>query len=190
MSRNLKPVLKVLKLEKPKASCCAYVFFAKDQRHKLQAEFPNESFQDLSKRLGQLWQNLSDEEREYYEELSLIDKSRFKEEKRVYRQQLYRRLSKALKDGLVQPSQVDKSILPTQKQPRAPFMFFARHVRPMLRLQPDADKSPGLGKPLSVMWNAMNKTQRRPFEQMSKEDVERAREDRLQEQEILARISQ
>lgn len=190
MSRSAKPVLKVIKLEKPKASCCAYVFFAKDQRKRLQDEFPNEGFQDLSKRLGQMWQNLPEEEREYYEELSLIDKSRFKEEKRVYRQELYRRLCKALKDGTIVPSQVDKSILPPQKQPRAPFMFFTRHIRPMLQLQPDVDKSPGLGKHLSVMWNALNRIQRRPFEQMSKEDVERAREDRLQEQEILARIEQ
>ena len=190
MSKNLKPILKALKMEKPKASCCAYVFFAKEQRKRLQDQFPTEGFQDLSKKLGEMWKELPEEEREYYEELSLIDKSRFKEEKRVYRQQLYRRLSKALQDGILQPSQVDKSILPAQKQPRAPFMFFARHVRPMLRLQPDAEKSPGLGKPLSVMWNALNKIQRIPFDQMSQEDIERARQDRLQEQEILGKLSQ
>ena len=182
-TKNLKPILKALKLEKPKASCSAFVFFAKEMRKKLQDESPEKSFQDISTILGELWKNIPEEEREYYEELSKIDKSRFKEEKRIYRQELYRRLSKGLQDGTIQTSQVDKSILQTPKQPRPPFLFYARFARPMLKEHYEKDKSQ-LGKPLNVMWNSLNNQQRIPFNIMSEEDVQRAREDRLLEQEI------
>lgn len=187
-TKSLKSILKILKLERPKASCCAYVFFAKEQRKKLQDEYPDDTFQDLSTKLGEMWKTLPEEEREYYEEMSLVDKIRFKEEKKVYKQQLYKRLLEALKDGTIEPNQVDTSILPAQKQPRAPLVFYSRYVRPMLRLQPDAEKNPGIAKPLNVMWNALNKHQRDPFNQMSNDDVARAREDRLIEQEIMTRL--
>ncbi|OHT01598.1 HMG box family protein [Tritrichomonas foetus] len=191
MSKNLKPVLKALKLEKPKASCSAFVFFAKDMRKKLQDENPENTFKDVSTKLGEMWKSLPEEDREYYEELSKIDKSRFKEEKRIYRQVLYQKLSKALQDGTIQPSQIDKSILPVPKQPRPPFMFYARHVRPMLKMHCEGEKAQAaLGKPLSVMWNSLNNQQRIPFNIMSQEDVQRAREDRLQEQEIKAMLGQ
>ncbi|KAK8891891.1 hypothetical protein M9Y10_029113 [Tritrichomonas musculus] len=183
-TKNIKTICKALKIEKPKASCSAFVFFAKEMRKKLQDESPNKRFQDISSILGELWKNLPDDEREYYEELSKIDKSRFKEEKKVYRQELYRRLSKGLQDGTIQPSQVDKSILQTPKQPRPPFLFFSRFARPMLKEHCENDKSQALGKPLSVMWNSLNNQQRIPFNIMSEEDVQRAREDRLLEQEI------
>lgn len=187
-SKPLKPVLKALKLEKPKASSSAFVFFGKEMRKVLQEQYPQESFKEISIRLGEQWKRLPETEREYYEELSLIDKSRYKEEKRLYRQQLYKRLYKALQDGTVQPSQIDKSTLPQQKYVRAPFMFYCRHVRPMLKTHIDNDKA-SIAKPLSVMWNSLNNQQRIPFNQLSQEDVERAREDRLQEQEILAMLS-
>ena len=180
--------MKILNLEKPKASCSAFVFFGKYQRKKLQEEFPNDTFQDISAKLGKLWNNLPEEEREYYEELSLIDKCRFKEEKRVYRQQLYSKLLKALHDGTIQPNQIDKSILMAKKQPKPPFMFYARHVKPMLKMHTDPSKTQLLSKPLSLMWNSLNTQQRIPFNNMSRENVEQLKEEHIQEQEILSMI--
>lgn len=177
-------MLKALKLEKPKRSCGAFILFSKDMRKKLQDESPQKEFKDISSVLGDLWKNLPEEEKEYYEELSKIDKSRFEEEKAVYQQELYRRLSKALQDGTIQPSQVDKSILQTPKQPRPPYLFYDRFARPMLKEHYEKDKSQLLGKPLNVMWNSLNNQQRIPYNIMSQEDVQRAREDRLLEQEI------
>ena len=184
MTKTNKSILKALKLEKPKASCGAFVFFAKDMRKRLQDDGPENSFKDVSLRLAELWKGLSDDEREYYEELSQIDKSRFQEEKRIFRQQLYERLLKALKDGIIQPQQVDKSILPPVKQSRPAFIFFSRHVRPMLKSHCENDKAQSLGKALSVMWNSLNNQQRIPFSTMSEQDVQRAREERMMEQEI------
>lgn len=183
-------MLKVLKLKKPKASCSAFLFFAKEMRKKLQDESPEKKFTDISPLLGELWKNLPEEEREYYEELSKIDKNRYEEEKTVYQQELYRRLSKGLQDGTIQPSQVDKSILQTPKQPRPPYIFYAQFVRPMLKDHYEKDKSQVLGKPLNVMWNSLNNQQRIPFNIMSQEDVQRAREDRLLEQEIRSMLDE
>ena len=182
--KKLKPVLKTLKLEKPKASCSAFVFFAKDKRKEVTEKNKDVEFKDISSILGEMWKNLPAEEKEYYEELSLYDKCRFKEEKRMYRQQFYKRLSKALQDGSVQPSQLDLNIIPPTKQTRSAFMFFSRHVRPMLRAHGEYDKPQVIAKPLSIMWNSMNLSQRIPFVLMNTEDVERTREERLQNNEI------
>jgi hypothetical protein len=187
MSKNSKNVLKVLRLQKPKASCSSFVFFAKDYRRRLQDEFPDDNFQDLSARLGEVWKSLPDDEREYYEELSLIDKCRFKEEKRVYRHLVYQRLSDALPSGSISPDQVGPDILPPLKHPRAPFVFFCRHMRPMLRLQADGERS-SFARPLSVMWNSLNNQQRIPFNQLAEEDLQRAREERILDQEIRTAI--
>jgi len=186
---KLKPLLKQLRLEKPKASCSAFVFFAKDKRKELQDVYKDDSFQDISTKLGELWKNLPENEKEYYEELSLIDKCRFKEEKRLYKKLLYQRLSKAIQEGSVQPSSIDLSILPPSKQTRSSFMFFSRFVRPMLRLHGECEKPQIISKPLSVMWNSLNPNQRIPFVNMSQEDTERTREERLQFHEINAYVS-
>jgi hypothetical protein len=188
MFKSAKPVLKILHLQKPKASCSAFVFFAKDHRKRLQEEFPDDSFQDLSTKLGEAWKSLPADEREYYEELSLIDKCRFKEEKRVYRHLIYQQLSNALQNGSVSPDQVSLDILPPLKHPRASFVFFCRHMRPMLRLQADGEKS-SFVKPLSVMWNSLNNQQRIPFNQLAEEDLQRAREERILDQEIRTAIA-
>ena len=187
--KKLKPVLKILKLEKPKASCSAFVFFAKDKRKEVSEKNKDSDFKEISAILGEMWKNLPPEEKEYYEELSLYDKCRFKEEKRTFRQQFYKRLSKALQDGSVQPEQLDLNIIPPTKQARPAFLFFSRHVRPMLRVHGEYDKPQVIAKPLSIMWNSMNLSQRIPFIAMNTEDIERAREERLQNNEISSLIN-
>jgi hypothetical protein len=184
--KPLKALLRILNLQKPKASCSAYVFFAKSHRKDLKREFPDEEFRDLSARLGEMWRSMPNEEREYYEELSMIDKIRFSEEKRVYRREVLKRLLKALESGMIQPSQVDKMILPQNKQPRPPFAFFSKIVRPMLPTAEESEDSQSFMKGLTVLWNALNNQQRIPFIQMSKDDVLRARGDRFLEQAVLA----
>ncbi|EAY21403.1 HMG box family protein [Trichomonas vaginalis G3] len=190
----IKQILKTLRLEKPKASCSPFVFFAKDKRKEVTESLKNQinegnkekMFQQVSAILGQMWKNVSPEEREYYEECSLYDKCRFKEEKRIYRQQFFKRLSEALQDGSIQPNQIDISIIPPIKHPRSAFMFFSRHIRPLLKVHGECDKPQAIGKPLSTMWNSLNESQRRPFVQLNIEDNERTQEDRLQSQEITA----
>ena len=188
--KKLKPVLKTLKLEKPKASSSAYVFFAKYNRKLVTEENKNIEFKDISVILSDMWKNLPEEEKEYYEELSKCDKCRFKEEKRIYRQQFYQKLSKALEEGSIQPNQLDISMLPQTKQTRSAFMFFSRHVRPMLKAHGEYDRPQVIAKPLSIMWNSLNKYQRIPFSNMHQEDIERTREERLMNHEVLAFIPQ
>jgi hypothetical protein len=176
---SLKQIHKVLKLEKPKASSSAYIFFCRDYRALFQAEAPDAPFEALSKRLSEGWKSFPDEERQYYEELSLADKIRFKEEKRVYRREFYGRLAQALHQGHLQRAQLDPSCFPPQKKARAPFVFYAMHVRPMLHLQGESDQSPATVRALTVMWNSLNSQQRMPFHRLAQEDLERVREQRL-----------
>ena len=188
-SKKLKQILKIIKLQKPKASCSAFVFFAKDKRKEVTEQKKDVDFEEISSILGEMWKNLPEEEKEYYMELSYYDKCRYKEEKRMYTQQFYKRLSKALQDGIIQPSQLDMSILPQIKQNRTAYTFFSRHIKPMLKMHEQYDKPQVISKPLSIMWNSLNENQRIPFEKMAEEDIERTREERLYNQEITTFIS-
>ena len=181
-----KSLHKLLKLEKPKASSCAYVFFQKDRRKQLQEEHPDESFINISARLGEEWKRISDEEREYYEELSLIDKSRFKEEKRIYREQLCTRLIKALHEGIISPDNVDKSLIPSIKPPKNQLNFFIKYTKPLVASKYPTDKIAQLSKPMNTAWNALNPVQRIPYADLAAEDTERSREEHFQEHEIYA----
>ena len=95
-----------------------------------------------------------------------------------------------MEDGAIQPNQLDISMLPQTKQTRSAFMFFSRHIRPMLKAHGEYDKPQVIAKPLSIMWNSLNQSQRIPFTNMHHEDVERTREERLLNHEVTAFIPQ
>ena len=81
-------------------------------------------------------------------------------------------------------------MIPPGKQTRSSFMFFSRFIRPLLKLHDECDKPQTISKPLSVMWNSLNFHQKTPFNILSKEDVERTREERLLNHDINSFISQ
>ena len=149
---------KSLKIKKPKASSSAFVFFGKEQRKKLQEMYPTESFQDISSRLGKLWNALPEEEREYYEELSQIDKSRFKEQKRKYKEQISERILKGIQEGEIQASTVDQTLLSSRRQVKTAMKYYGKFV--------SEDKST---KSLIPTWSSLSDLQKIPFFQMEEE---------------------
>ena len=183
-NKDLKPLLKVIKLQKPKASKGAFLFFSREMRKKLIEDNPEMSFQEISAELSKIWDNLSFTDKEYYKELSEYDKCRFKEEKRIFRQELNIRILKALRDGTLSPSLINQSFL-TLKPAQDASKFYFRHIKPMLIEKAESDSAQSLIKPLSIMWNSLNSVQSIPFHLLAKEDFERASDEKLIYQEIL-----
>lgn len=175
---KFKKILDILKLEKPKKSCSAYVFFASEKR----SQYSDKKFDEISKKLSEDWNSLPEEEKEYYEELSEYDKCRYKEQKRQYSRLFYQRLAKAIQNGTISPSDVEIKYLPKIKT-RNSFAYFTRYMKPLLKVHGESDYNV-IAKPLSIMWNALNAHQRTPFNMMSRDDAERSREERLLYREI------
>lgn len=172
--------LKLLKIKKPKASSSAFVFFGKEQRKKLQEIYPTESFQDISSRLGKLWNDLPKEEREYYEELSLIDKSRFKEEKRKYKEQISERLLKGIQEGKIQSNMIDQTILSSHRQVKTAMKYYKKYV--ILTSEEKSMKS------LILSWNSLSDLQKIPFYQMEEENKKNIQKEIQYKEEIIGLI--
>lgn len=66
--------------DKPKRSLCAYMFFCNDKRPEVVKESPDLKVAEIGKRLGEMWRNLSDEEKEPYKQKAIQDKKRYQDE--------------------------------------------------------------------------------------------------------------
>lgn len=66
----------------PKRPLSGYMYFCKDARADVKTDNPEMSPKDITKELGRLWKELSDEEKAPYEESASSDKTRFTREKK------------------------------------------------------------------------------------------------------------
>ena len=65
---------------KPKPALSGHIFWVRSAKPKLQAEHPEASLSDLARMLGSMWQKLTPEEKEPYQQLAIEDKQRFDRE--------------------------------------------------------------------------------------------------------------
>ena len=66
--------------DQPKKPKTSYMYFCQTERDNILKENPNILLGDQSKKLGELWTNLSDEEKKPYIQRAEEDKSRYEEE--------------------------------------------------------------------------------------------------------------
>jgi len=64
----------------PKRPITSYMFFSQEKRNEVKNDNPDASFGDLGKIIGNLWKNISPEEKEKYEKKAREDKERYKRE--------------------------------------------------------------------------------------------------------------
>ncbi|OMJ07977.1 High mobility group protein B3 [Smittium culicis] len=64
----------------PKRPVSSYILFCNDYREKIKLLEPTLSSQDVSKRMGELWNGISDEEKKKYEEMSLGLRAKYNED--------------------------------------------------------------------------------------------------------------
>ena len=69
-----------LKLSHPKKSLTAYTLFVKIKRKELQEKFPEATTPELMKEIGRQWKSITPDEKEWYQNMALKDKERYKKE--------------------------------------------------------------------------------------------------------------
>lgn len=69
----------------PKRAMTSFFFFSNEMRSKIKKENPSMSFGELGKKIGELFRQLSPEEKEKYEQMARDDKARFKKEMASYK---------------------------------------------------------------------------------------------------------
>ena len=79
--------VKIKDPEKPKRGKSAFLFYCEEHREKLKKEFPLLTVKEIVSKLGNNWQDLkknNKEEVKKYEEMSLNDRNRYKNEMKSY----------------------------------------------------------------------------------------------------------
>ena len=72
-----KKIQKKSGVKRPKTS---YIYFLEDVRPKIAKKYPDDKLGDISKRIGKLWQSLSNKDKDKYEKLAKKDIERFRKE--------------------------------------------------------------------------------------------------------------
>lgn len=79
--RKKPPKHKTPKMSGIKRPTSSYMFFTKLNREKVIAENPGIKFGQIAKKLGKMWKNMSNEEKEPYNKMAEEDKERYNKEK-------------------------------------------------------------------------------------------------------------
>lgn len=88
MLRTHKRNLKIKKKDRPRAGLSAYMFFVKSRRKELLASDPNLKFDQIGKRLGEIWATMDTAARAPFEQQSSEDKARQSVELQKWQQQV------------------------------------------------------------------------------------------------------
>jgi len=73
----------------PKQATNAYMFFQKEQRERIKKENPTlKTLPQLAKKMGEIWGNMNDEQKKKYQDLAGLDKLRYEEENKTYKELL------------------------------------------------------------------------------------------------------
>lgn len=68
----------------PKRPLSGYILFCNSQRSKIRVDYPELKMTELSSKMGQLWKELSEEDRQPYTKAFLQDKDRYEAEMEEY----------------------------------------------------------------------------------------------------------
>ena len=125
--KNQQNLLKLLKKNnvkmkdpfKPKRGKSGFLFFCDENRDKLKEEFPNMSVKQIVSTLGSRWKELKEndsKEIEKYEQMSIIDRNRYKKEMSNYVPVLNRKYEKKKSVDKQKKLTLDKSSMKNTKK--------------------------------------------------------------------------
>lgn len=172
VKKKKKPAKKAGKKRKRdgvKGAASAFNLFSKDRRSELKAQGSTASFGDLSKQVGAEWKTLDPAAKKKYEEMAKKDKSRYEQEKKA---------AGSDEDGSDDDEDTKPKKKKAKKDPNAPkrntnsYMHFTKTARlQLLKDRPElAKQQKEITKILGEKWRGMADDDKKPFEEMAKQD--------------------
>jgi hypothetical protein len=141
----------------PKRTKSSYLFFCAEKRSEVKESNPNMGPMDVTRELGKLWRELSDEDKEQYKELSVSDNERYLSEKNNY-------------------SSSSESNKDVPKRSKSAYLFFCAEKRPEVK-----ESNPNMGpmdvtRELGRLWKELSDEEKIPFQELAKESKEKKQE--------------
>ena len=148
----------------PKAAKNAFILFCGENRDSVKKENSDLKPTEITKKLGEMWRELDDEDKEEYQNKAKEDKERFENEMEDYEP----------KDGFRCPKKSPKKDK-SPKRARSAYIFFCGEKREEVtkKLVKDGKKKTDVMKKLGEMWRDLDDKEKKPYEKMAKEDKKR-----------------
>jgi len=156
---------------RPKRAMSSFMFFANEKRAEVRAKFPELKITQVGKKLGEMWKDVTPEEKKRYEDMHTVDLARYRKAMETYVAP-----SESSEDS---DSHSKKRRKKPKKDPNRPkrsmssFMFFANEKRAETRTQHPDLKVTEIGKKLSELWKKLTPEEKKKYEDMHTVDKER-----------------
>ena len=172
---NMKKPKKKKHPDAPKHPRCAYLFFVAENRELLKKKNPQLTFTEIAKMLGEMWKNMTPEEKSRFEIMAEEDKEKYRKAKDKFPEPV----------TIVTPDPdpfgySDKAEVPSApKHPASAYLFFVASNRQRLQ-EVFPDKSfTDTARILGILWRQLSREDRRKFELLAAADKRRYEEEKL-----------
>jgi len=163
----------------PKRSKSAYIFFTDNERENVRRVNPEMKMTDISKKLGEMWKGLSDQDKKKYEDMAAQDKQRYETEKAQYLDSggsISTTSKKAKKDKKAKKIKDPNA----PKRSKSAYMFFTQVERENVRRANPEMKMTDISKKLGEMWKGLSDQDKKKYEDMAAQDKQRYETEKAQ----------
>ena len=150
------------KLKGPKKARSAYVFYTIEARPGVQEKNPDLDFGEITKRVAQAWNKLTDKQKKKYEKLATIDRGRYEEEAAIFNEEhpeVARRKKKAKKNA--------------PKKARSAYLYFTMERRAPLKVENPEMVFGDLTRLVAEEWGDLSDSRKGKFQKLADADKKR-----------------
>jgi hypothetical protein len=156
----------------PKKWKTGYILFCVDQREKLKADNQALSATQITSRLGALWKNLSDKEKEKYEVLSKKDKVRYENDMSSYNP------PESADSGRKSRAKQERT---GPKRPLSSYMYFCQDRRESIKAVNPSMSAKHITSELGRVWKELSDDAKTPYEAQASADKVRFQSEKAKE---------
>jgi len=146
---------------KPKVPQSAFLFFSTDKRKDVIAAYPGITFQDIAKKLGEMWKGFTEADKKPYEQKADRDRLRYKEEMEHYKPPVQQ-----------DSSDDDKKTKKRKRKRRDPnepkgapsaYILYANSIRESIKKENPTAQFTDTGRIIGVKWKALSEDEKKTF---------------------------
>lgn len=158
INNNVSKPKKIKDPNAPKRGKSSYIFFCLDKRQSIIDANPEMSAKEIIKELGSVWRDMSEEEKQQYENKSLADKQRYEEEMANY---------------TPPPEIASKKDSNKPKRGKSAYIFFCSDRRPYIKEENPQLNTKEITSILGKQWKSLSNDEKQPFLELAEEDKQR-----------------
>ena len=153
---SAKKSTKVKDVNRPKKASTAYILFSNEMRESVKSKNPTMKSNEIMTELGRLWKQISDADREKYQKMFELERTRYETEMSSY-------VPPQVKETVTQKSK-EKSDL---KKPMNAYVIFSQEVRPLVKEREPSLTFGEVTQRLASKWNSMSDSEKDKYNKLS-----------------------